>query len=79
MTASAILTIVSALLSIIKLFATYATNQKLMDAGTAAAIAKGLQDANDAIAKANAARELVRAANNNDPSTIMSDDEFKRD
>lgn len=79
MTASAIIGVVSALLSIIKLIAEYAVSKKWMDAGTAQAIAKGLQDANDAIARANAARDLVRADIARDPSGVMSDDGFRRD
>lgn len=79
MTASAIIGVVSALLSIIKLIAEYAVSRKWMDAGTAQAIAKGLTDANDAIARANAARDLVRADIARDPSGVMRDDGFRRD
>ena len=79
MTASAIIGVVSALLSIVKLIADYAVSRKWMDAGTAQAIAKGLQDANDAIARANAARDLVRADIARDPSGVMRDDGFRRD
>ena len=79
MTASAIIGVVSALLSIVKLIAEYAVSRKWMDAGTAQAIAKGLQDANDAIARANAARDLVRADIARDPSGVMRDDGFRRD
>ena len=78
MTASAIIGVVSALLSIVKLIAEYAVSRKWMDAGTAQAIAKGLQDANDAIARANAARDLVRADIARDPDSIMREDEFMR-
>ena len=79
MTASAIIGVVSALLSIIKLIAEYAVSRKWMDAGTAQAIAKGLTDANDAIARATAARDLVRADIARDPSGVMRDDGFRRD
>lgn len=79
MTASAIITLVSALLSIVKLIADYAVSKKWMDAGTAQAVAKGLQDATDAIARANAARDLVRADIARDPSGVLSDDGFRRD
>jgi len=79
MSASAIVGLVSALLSIVKLIAEYAVSKKWMDAGTAAAVAKGLQDANDAIARANAARELVRADLARDPDSVLSDDGFRRD
>lgn len=79
MTASAIITLVSALLSIVKLIADYAVSKKWMDAGTAQAVAKGLQDATDAIARANAARDLVRADIARDPDSVVSDDGFRRD
>ena len=79
MTASAIITLVSALLSIIRSIADYAVSRKWMDAGTAQAIAKGLTDANDAIARANAARDLVRADIARDPGSVLSDDGFRRD
>lgn len=79
MTASAIVGLISAILSIAKLIAEYAVSKKWMDAGTAAAIAKGLQDATDAITRANAARDLVRADIARDPSSILSDDGFRRD
>jgi hypothetical protein len=78
-TAATIIGLVSALLSIAKLIAEYAVSKKWMDAGTAAVVAKGLQDANDAIARANAARELVRADLARDPDSILSDDGFRRD
>lgn len=79
MSASAIIGLVSALLSIVKLIAEYAVSKKWMDAGTAQAVAKGLQDANDAIARASAARELVRSNLARNPDSILSDDGFRRD
>lgn len=79
MSASAIIGLVSALLSIVKLIADYAVSKKWMDAGTAQAVAKGLQDANDAIARASAARDLVRADLARDPDSVMRDDGFRRD
>ncbi|WP_338633269.1 hypothetical protein [Afipia carboxidovorans] len=79
MTASTIIGLISAFLAIARLVAEYAVSKKWMDAGTAAAIAKGLQDATDAITRANAARDLVRADLARDPSGILSDDGFRRD
>lgn len=79
MTAATIIGLLSALLSIVKLVAEYATSKKWIDAGTAMAIAKGLQDATDAITRANAARDLVRAGLARDPDSILSDDGFRRD
>ena len=79
MSASAIIGLVSAMLSIVKRIADYAVSKKWMDAGTAQAVAKGLQDANDAIARASAARDLVRADLARDPDSVMHDDGFRRD
>jgi hypothetical protein len=79
MTATAIVGIVSALLAIVRLIADYAVSRQWMDAGTALAVAKGLTDANDAIARARAARDLVRADLARDPSGVLSDDGFRRD
>lgn len=54
------------ILSIIKLFMSlalsltqYAHDKKMMDAGAAESVLKGLNDANDAIARANLAREKI--------------------
>lgn len=79
MTVSTVIGLISALLSIVKLIADYAVSKKWMDAGTASAVAKGLQDANDAIARASAARDLVRADLARDPDSVMRDDGFRRD
>jgi hypothetical protein len=79
MTAAALIGVVSTLLAIVRLIADYAVSRQWMDAGTAQAIAKGLQDANDAIARARAARDLVRADLARDPSGVLSDDGFRRD
>lgn len=79
MSASVIIGLVSALLSIIKMITDYVVSKKWMDAGTAQALAKGLQDANDAITRANAARDLVRADITRNSDSVMSDDEFRRD
>lgn len=79
MTATAIIGLLSALLTIIKLVAEYATSKKWIDAGTATAVAKGLQDATDAITRATAARDLVRAGIERNPDSVHDDDGFRRD
>lgn len=53
-------------------------DQKLIDAGTNAAIVKGMQDADDAITRAKKAREVVRADIARDGDSRVRDDEFKR-
>ncbi len=79
MTASTIIGLLSALLSAVKLIAEYAVSKRLMAAGAAEAILKGTQDAQTAIARASAARDLVRADLERDPASILSDDGFRRD
>ena len=79
MNATSILGIISAVLAIVKFFVEYAQQQKWIDAGTAQATLKGLQDANDAIQRAAQARELVRLNNARDPDSILRDDDgFRR-
>lgn len=79
MTAASIISIISAVLAIVKFFVEHAQQQKWLDAGTAQAILKGLQDADDAIQRAAKARELVRLNNARDPDSILRDDDgFKR-
>lgn len=46
---------------------------------TAAAVLKGLREADEAIAKAKAARALVRAGHDADPARLREDDGHKRD
>lgn len=79
MTASTIIGLITALLSIIKLVAQYATSNQLLSAGAAEEILRGIKNAQDAVDKANAARELVRANSLRDPSSVMSDDGYRRD
>lgn len=79
MTVASIISILSAVLAIVKFFVEYAQQQKWIDAGTAQATLKGLQDADDATQRAAKARELVRLNNARDPSGILRDDDgFRR-
>ena len=79
MTSTTIIGLLSALLSIVKLIAEYAVSKRLMAAGAAEAILKGVQDAQATVARATAARDLVRADLERDPAGILSDDGFRRD
>lgn len=79
MTASTILTIISAVLAIARFLVSYAEKQKWMEAGAAAATLKGLQDADDGIKTANKARADMRDINTRDPASILRDDDgYKR-
>lgn len=64
--------ILKAILSLAATLAEYFKNKQLMDAGAAQAVLKGIRDADDAIARANAAR-------NNADSLPVSDDPANRD
>ncbi len=70
--------LITAILKVVVGLTNWLHDQKLIDAGTNAAIVKGMQDADEAIDRAKKARELVRAdvAAGNDPR--LRDDEFKR-
>lgn len=79
MTVTTVISIVSAVLTILRLFLNYAQQKQWIDAGTAEATLQGLKDADDAISRAKKARELVRASNDRDPASIVRDDDgFKR-
>lgn len=79
MTATTIIGIISAVLAIIRSLVQYAEQKKWMDAGTAEAALKGLQDADEAITRAQSARRLVRLGNARDPASVLNDDDgFKR-
>lgn len=78
MTASAIVSIISAVLAIARFLLEYAQQKKWMEAGAAAAAMKGLQDADNAIAKANAARAAVRDDAVRHPERLRDDDGFRR-
>jgi len=77
-TASAIVSIISAVLAIARFLLEYAQQKKWMEAGAAAAAMKGLQDADNAIAKANAARAAVRDDAVRHPERLRDDDGFRR-
>jgi hypothetical protein len=78
-TASTILSIISAVFSVAKWLISYAEQQKWMQAGAAEAALKGLQEADAAIAAANKARADMHDANTRDPSSVLrNDDGFRR-
>ena len=79
MTASTIISLLSAVFAIAKWLVGYLEKQKWIDAGAAEATLKGLQQADAAIATANKARADMRDTNTRDPASVMRDDDgFKR-
>lgn len=78
MTASTILTLLSAVFTVARWLVGYAEKQKWMAAGAAEAALKGLKEADEAISTANKAREAVRSELNRDPASLRNDDDFRR-
>ena len=78
MTASTILSIISAVFTVAHWLIGYAEQQKWMAAGAAEAALKGLQEADAAISTANKAREAVRSELTRDPSKLRDDDGYQR-
>lgn len=79
MSASAIISIISALLSIVRYFIDYAKKRQMVDDITAQIVLQATRDSDDAIAKAKKARDAVRANNQRDPDSILRDDDgYKR-
>jgi hypothetical protein len=78
-TASSIISIISAVFAIARWLIGYAEKQKWMAAGAAEAALKGLQEADAAISTANKARADMRDTNTHDPASILRDDDgFRR-
>jgi hypothetical protein len=78
MTASTIITLISAALAVAKFLVGWAEKQKWIEAGAAEATLKGLQEADAAIAAANQARADVRDNLMRHPERLRDDDENRR-
>ena len=78
MTASTILSIISAVFAIARWLIGYAEQQKWMAAGAAEAALKGLQEADAAISTANKARADMRDIIARNPDQLRDDDDFRR-
>ncbi len=78
MTASTILSIISAVFTVARWLISYADQQKWMAAGAAEAALKGLKEADDAINVANKARADMRDTLTRNPERLRDDDEFTR-
>ena len=78
MTASTIISIISAVLAIARWLVGYAEQNKWLKAGAAEATLKGLQDADAAIAAANQARADVRDTIARNPDSLRDDDGYRR-
>lgn len=83
MAAGTIISLLSALLSIVKLIAQYADNKQLLDAGAAQAVVRGMEDAQTAVDAASEARRKARDSFANNPpdgtSNGLPDDGYRRD
>jgi hypothetical protein len=77
-TASTILSIISAVFTVAKWLISYADQQKWMAAGAAEAALKGLKEADAAISTANKARADMRDNIARNPDQLRDDDDFKR-
>ena len=77
-TASAIISIISAVLAIARALVEYVQQRKWMDAGAAEATLKGIRDADAAIKKGNDARAAARDNAAKHPDSVRDDDGFKR-
>lgn len=78
MTATTALSILSGLLSIVKMWTEFMARKQWIDAGYQQAVNKGLQDANAAIETARKARAEARATATTDPDSIMRPDSERR-
>lgn len=78
MTASTILSIISAVFTVARWLVGYAEKQKWMEAGAAEAALKGLREADAAIATANKARADMRDSITRNPGSLRDDDGFRR-
>ena len=79
MSASAIVSIIAAVLAIARVLVEHAQRRAWIEAAAAAATLKGLQDADAAIAKANAARAAARDRADRDADGLLRDDDgFRR-
>jgi hypothetical protein len=77
-TASTIISIISAVLAVARFLVAFAEKQKWMEAGAAEEALKGLKDADAAVAAANQAREAVRTDIARNPERLRDDDDFRR-
>jgi hypothetical protein len=78
MSLATILSIVSAVLGLLKWFVSFTEQQKWIEIGESRAILKGLEDADKVITEARAVRKAVRDEHLRDPDSIMRDDKYKR-
>jgi len=78
MSIATILSIVSAVLGFLRWFVSYTEQRKWIEIGESRAILKGLEDCEQVIKDARAARQAVRDQHIRDPDSIMRDDKLKR-
>lgn len=72
------LKLAAGLIAIVQWLIGYLHDRKLIQQGERDAALKGLQEANESIETARAAREAVRSEHARNPDSVMSDDGFRR-
>jgi ABC-type uncharacterized transport system YnjBCD ATPase subunit len=77
-TASTIISLISAVLALARWLVGKAEQNKWMEAGATEAALKGLQEADDAISLANKARADMRDTLTRNPERLRDEDEFSR-
>jgi hypothetical protein len=70
--------LIAAALALLRSLIEYLRDRRTIDAATAELLLNSNREMLDAIDKANAAREQIRAHIARNPSDVMSDDEFRR-
>lgn len=78
MTASTIISLLSAVFAVAKWLVGYLEKQKWIEAGAAEATLKGIREADAAISTANQARADMRDAITRNPDKLRDDDGFQR-
>jgi hypothetical protein len=79
MAISTILSIISALLAIVKYVVSYMNEQRWIDQGEANVILNSMKDGDDAVTRAQAIRQTTRLGNQRNPASVLRDDDgFKR-
>lgn len=78
MSLATILSIVSAVLGLLKFFVSWSEQRKWIKIGESRAILKGLEDCEQTIKTAREARQAARDIATRDPDSVMRDDDFKR-
>jgi hypothetical protein len=79
MGAATLIGLISAVLSLARLLISLAQTRGWIDQGAAETALKALRESDDAVSRAQAARNAVRVNNERDPASVLRDDDgFRR-